>query len=45
MLGHLIQIWDIIISYLAKMQVTYVRLFYRKKNFNTSVYQWETLIR
>ena len=38
---HLIQIWDIIISDLAKLQVTYAQLLFRVNNNGTSVYQWE----
>ena len=32
-----------IISDLAKMQVTYVQLLFHEKNIDTSVYQWESL--
>ena len=39
MLSHWVYIWDIIISDLAKTQVTYVRLFSLGENINTSIYQ------
>ena len=36
-------IWDIIISGLAKAQVTYVQLLFHGENIATKVYQWELL--